>query len=299
MFSQFFGNYLLENNLITKEELREVLNVQEETRVKLGVLAVNLGFMKAVDLEKVHAKQATEDKLFGEIAVEMGFLTEEQLEKVLSAQSKEHHLLAQTLIDKEIMTLSELEKTYQNYKEENELTDEEFEAVKKNNIEKIVDSFLDFGSAEANEFYKDYATLVLKNIVRFISTKFRIKEMKVIEKFDVTWGAYQQAAGSRNLFTAVVAEENEFVDFGSQYADMSFEEVTELVQDSVAEFMNLLNGIFVVNCSDQGIKLDLEPPVPIGNGTFKFSEQAYLISLELEFGDVQFIVSEQLPDIVE
>ena len=297
MFSQFFGNYLLENDLITNEELMEVLDIQEETRVRLGVLAVNMGYMDATAIEKVHAKQAVEDKMFGEIAVEMGFLSEKELEKVLSMQKKEHHLMAQTLIDKDIMTLQELEEAYKGYKKENELSEEEFAALKENNVEKIVDAFLDFGNVEDSHFYKDYTVLLIKNLIRFISSKLRIKGLRESQEYNSSWGAYQQVEGDKKLFTAAVAEEDEFVVFAERYSEMELDGPGELAQDSVAEFINLQNGIFLVNCSDEGIKLEMQPQGSLQNNEIKFKERAYVISLELEFGDVDFIIANEVPDI--
>lgn len=297
MFSQFFGNYLLENDLVTKKELSEVLAAQDKARVKLGVLAVNLGFMAADEIDKVHEKQATEDKLFGELAVELGYLTEDELEEVLSTQKKEHLLMSQTLVDKGFMTLQELEKAIADYKEDNKLTDEEFKALKDNNVEKIVDAFLDFGSVEDDAFYKDYAVLLVNNLVRFISSKLRLKGLEMVNKYEVDWGAYQKIHGDKILFTAAAAQADEFVRFAEIYADMEFEQPDELVCDSVAEFINLQNGIFTVNSSDSGIKLEMKPQSSLENRSFDFLEKAYVISIEFEFGKVDFIMSNEIPKI--
>jgi len=301
MFSQFFGNYLLENDLIAKEELSEVLEVQDKARVKLGVQAVNLGYMAADEIDKVHAKQANQDKLFGEIAVEMEYLTEDELEEVLSAQKKEHLLMAQTLVDKGFMTLQELEKAFEGYKAENQLSEEEFQALKDNNVEKIVDAFLDFGSDDIDSFCKDYTVLLVNNLVRFISTKLRLKGLKMVEECDLDFGAYQVIEGDKTLFTAIRASEDEFISFAKIYADeiyagVEFDEVDELAQDSVAEFINLQNGIFLVNCSEDGIKLDMQPQSAVIDKTFDFSKKAYIISIELEFGDVEFIIANEVPN---
>ena len=291
MFSQFFGNYLLENDLITSEELKEVLNIQDEARVKLGVLAVNMGFMNAEQIKRVHARQTAQDKLFGEIAVELGYLTEEELQKVLSEQKKEHHLMAQTLLDKDIMTLEELEDAYKNYKRDNELTEEEFEALKDNSIEKIVDIYLGFDEKE--EIFKKYTILLIKNLVRFIDSGLRIKNYNETREYSVSRGAYQNITGDKNIFTGVFADDKEFTFFAKKYAGIEIEDTDELVEDSAAEFVNLQNGIFLVNCSDDGIELEMKPQNVLKNQQINFSGDFYVISVEFNFGEVDFILAKE------
>ena len=54
MFTQFFGNYLLNQNLVSPEHLAEALQQQSKTRMKLGVLAINEGLLSAEQVEKAH-----------------------------------------------------------------------------------------------------------------------------------------------------------------------------------------------------------------------------------------------------
>ena len=47
MFTQFFGNYLLSNNLVTCEQLSEALFPKTPHRLKLGTIAINEGLVTA------------------------------------------------------------------------------------------------------------------------------------------------------------------------------------------------------------------------------------------------------------
>ena len=55
MFSQFFGNYLLNKGLVSPEWLDDALSKQKDTRLKRGVLAVDAGIMTAAQVDMVHA----------------------------------------------------------------------------------------------------------------------------------------------------------------------------------------------------------------------------------------------------
>lgn len=54
MFNQYFGNYLLERNIISPEELRQALEEQKSVKVRLGVMAIETGYMNAAQVERVH-----------------------------------------------------------------------------------------------------------------------------------------------------------------------------------------------------------------------------------------------------
>lgn len=299
MFSQFFGSYLLDKQLVTREQLKEVFAVQDATRLKLGVLAVDSGFMKAEDIETVHARQTAVDKKFGELAIEMGFLTKYQLEAILATQKKEHLLMGQTLIDKGFMTLKQLQDTFENYKLDNKLSDEQFKALQDNNVEKIVEAFLKFDTIEENEFYQDYVVLLINNIVRFVCGGISIKGFRKAKKYSVEWSAEQQIKGKKELYTAATMDEETFVKFAEIFSKEKCDGPDELARDCVCEFMNLQNGIFLVNNSNNGVELGMNPPLCRHNASGAFTKDAYIISLELEIGDVEIVMSSEMPVIKE
>ena len=65
MVSSIVGNYLLEKNLITAEQLKDLMKEQQKVRVKLGLIAVAEGLMTQEEADKVNRLQAVMDKRFG------------------------------------------------------------------------------------------------------------------------------------------------------------------------------------------------------------------------------------------
>lgn len=51
MYTQFFGNYLLNNGYITSEQLIKALDIHRNHFVKLGVLAIHGGYMTSTRLK--------------------------------------------------------------------------------------------------------------------------------------------------------------------------------------------------------------------------------------------------------
>ncbi len=257
MFSTFFGNYLLNKGLVSKENLSKVLQVQKEVRLKLGVLAINAGYMNASQVQEVNDLQVRQDRRFGDLAVDRKYITSEQLNDLLKQQKSEHLLLAQALIDENLMTLSEFEKELTSYKIAHSMTDEEFDALKDGNVEIVLNAFLDFNGTENASIYRDYIALLFKNIIRFIDTDVRIEKAEAIESAQYPHIFTQAVSGEIQLSTAFAGSDEVFIAFASKFAEESFTEMDDYAKDAMGEFLNIHNGLFTVNMSISGVELDL------------------------------------------
>lgn len=290
MFTQFFGQYLLNKTYLTPEQLHDGLKYQQNVRLKLGVLAVNAGYMTADDADKVNEAQKKADKRFGELAVEMGYLKEEQVDELLSSQKFGHLLLGQALVDKGYMTLQEFEKAINEYKKDYSISDKQFEAMQKDDIETLVDKFVEFKGCKHENYLKDYLSLFIKNLIRFIDIDASIKEVVKLEEYTEEWVARQNIKGEVSLATFIAAKEQSFIKFASKYAEEELTSVDEMAEASVGEFLNLHNGIFLVNMSNTGIELDMEPQEVYSN--LKLS-RGYVARISLSLGEIDLIIQER------
>ncbi|MPM76024.1 hypothetical protein SDC9_123019 [bioreactor metagenome] len=155
MFTQYFGQYLLNKAYLTPEQLGEGLEYQQNVRLKLGVLAVNAGYISADDADKINEAQKRIDKRFGEIAVDMGYLKEEQVDELLSTQKFGYLLLGQALVDKGYLTLQEFEKAIKEYKRDYSISDKQFEAMQKDDVEEIINRFVEFRDSKNEKVIKE------------------------------------------------------------------------------------------------------------------------------------------------
>lgn len=289
MFTQYFGQYLLNKRYLTPEQLREGLEYQKGTRLKLGVLAVNAGFMTADEADKINEKQKKLDKKFGELAVEMGYLKEEQVEELLSSQRLGHLLLGQTLVDKGHMSLQEFEKAINEYKKDYSISDKEFEAIQKNDVGQLIHSVIKFEGSKKERILKEYLALMTRNLIRFIDSEAVIKDVSKVEEYECKFTAKQQIKGEITLSVFIEADENSFIKFASKYAQEELTSIDEIVKDSVGEYLNLQNGIFLVNMSDEGIDLEMTAQEVYSNIK---EEDIYKVSIELSFGKINLLFKE-------
>ena len=290
MLTQYFGQYLLNKGYLTPEKLHDGLENQKDTRLKLGVLAVNAGYMRADDADKINEAQKRLDKKFGELAVEMGYLKENQVEELLSSQKFEHLILGQSLVDKGYMTLQEFEKAINEYKNDYSISDKEFEAIQKDDVDEIVNIFIKFEGSKNEKALKDYLSLFTRNLIRFIDTRAIIRDVIKLEEYEGKWNARQNIKGKINLSTFIEAEENSFVKFASKYAEEELNTVDEMAEASVGEFLNLHNGIFLVNMSNEGIELEMTPQEVSSN---MMIDNVYKVSIELSFGEINILIKEE------
>ncbi len=290
MFSEFFGNYLLNKGLVDGESLKELLAVKEEVRIKLGVLAINAGYMTAKEIQDINDLQATIDKRFGELAIERGYLTSSQLTSLLKEQKKEHLLLGQVLVDRNFLTLEQFENELNNYKKAYSLSDEQFEALKDGNAEEIINVFLKFDKAIDDKVYKDFSSLFFKNIIRFIDNGVRIETAEEVEEGRYEWIFYQEVKGEIELFTAIAGKEKPLLGLAGKFAKENFNLMDDYAQDAIGEFLNLNNGLFLVNMSDRGIELNLSIQKTDKNKKITGLKNAYGITYYLPFGEFDLLV---------
>jgi hypothetical protein len=290
VFTQYFGQYLLNKGYLNLEQLHDGLEHQKETRLKLGVLAVNSGYMSADEADKVNEAQKRLDKRFGELAVDMGYLKQDQVEELLSSQKFGHLLLGQALVDKGYMTLQEFEKAINEYKKDYSISDNGFEAIQRDDVDEMVNTFIKFEGSKNEKLLKGYLALFTRNIIRFIDTEAIISEVAKLEEYECKFTAKQDIKGEINLTTFIEAEENSFIKFASKYAEEELSSVDEMVEASVGEFLNLHNGIFAVNMSNEGLDLEMTPQEVYSN---IMVQNVCKVSVDLSFGKISVLIKEE------
>lgn len=291
MYAQFFGNFLLNSKIITPQQLAEAIELKKTTRLKLGVLAINAGYMNSEQVESVHKMQQRVDKRIGDIAVELGYMTTEQVDNLLSAQKTGYLLLGQALVDKGYMSNSQFEAAINEYKSKYKVSDKDLSGEHSESIKNLITEFYHFGAAEGDEACTEYATLMFKNIVRFIGDDFTPLEVSIATNFKCENIVTQNIEGKISFFTALEANDDAFVGFASRFAEEQLEPNTEMTDAAMGEFLNLQNGLFTVNMSnDKEIELELTPQVTEKNISLSLEASVFCVPLVFPFGTINFII---------
>ena len=291
MFAQFFGSYLLSRNAVSPEDLTAAITMLADTHIKLGTLAMQMGYMTADEVDEVTFLQTREDKRFGEIAIEKGYLREEQVDELLAVQSPDYLILGQTLIDMGVLSNSDLELLISEYEIFNEIDDLSLENQSK--TDRLIRNFFTFYGKELTDYALMYINLIFNNLVRFIGSDFTpLNPISCSEEHDIHFCVRQEVHGEVDCYSRIDMDEDTAIAFASRYAKMEFTEMDEYVKASVDDFLNLHNGLFLVNMSNAySMELSLTPPVAEEGNSVKLPEGSFVIPIIYPFGTVHIIVS--------
>lgn len=290
MYTQFFGNFILNKGVITPEQLIDAISYQKATHLKLGTLAIHYGYMKASEVESIHIMQTHVDKRFGELAIEQGYLSSEQVDELLTSQKPNYLLFGQILIDRKYITNEQFEELLAEYQAQFKIQDIDFIHATQDKYSDLIKSFYNFpGTEEQKEKFVNYLNLFFSNLLRFIGEDFTPLHAATFPEYPINFCVSQDIKGSFCATSALDMNHATAIAFASRYADESFEEFDEYVSASIEDFLNLHNGLFTVNMSnDFDIELSLNPP-EIKNERILTYSSMYLVPIIFPFGTMNLI----------
>lgn len=257
MFTNIFGNYLVRRNIITGDEFLSIKMQIDKTRVKLGLIAVSEKLMTEKQADDINYKQQIMDKKFGDIAVEMGLLSEVQVERLLALQGNEYMRFCQSAVDKEILTLEQIESALDYYKKENGFTSSDMEAIKSGDVDRVLPLFL---PEIPDGPYIDLLAVTFRCINRLASEDISIKRGYTTSSYRTGAVAMQEIVGDYNVMTAFSGDDKGILAIAEAFAKEFFDEVDINALDSVGEFINISDGLFATAKSQEGMELNLMPP---------------------------------------
>lgn len=192
MFGQLFGKHLVKKGILTEGEYRDAVAEHLGRRVKIGTIAIAEGLLTQEQVIEIHRQQRQFDKLFGDIAIENGFLTQEQVDKMLAKQGSPYLQFLEVLLETGKITISEMEQEFIAFQKENGFSDEDMQALKKDDFERLVPIY----AFSSKPYVTDLATLVLRNINRFVTRDFYIGKIEHVGRMDYKCLAGQELVGA-------------------------------------------------------------------------------------------------------
>ena len=279
MYAQFFGNYLLSKRAVSSEQLIKAIEEQHTKHTKIGTLAVHMNYMNASQVNSILIRQTHENKRFGELAIEEGYLTKEQVDILLHKQMPIYLQIGQGLVDTLITS----------YQEENELSQLDTAYEQQENLQSLIQNLLLISVTNIPNFLLQYLTLLFNNLIRFIGEDFTPLNPMMCSEYVADHCSAQIINGEFSLTSYLDLDEESAIAFASRYVQEDFQNYDEYVQASIEDFLNLHNGLFNVNISNEkSIELELEPPVSLENTYISSSSKMILMPIIYPFGTLNF-----------
>ncbi len=249
MAVKFFGQFLVEKGAVTRTALLQAIDLQEKTNLKFGEMVVEMGLMSTVDIAKVHHAQRTEDLQFGDMAVKLGFLTEDQVQQVLTRQRNNHLYIGEALVKVDALSPTELE----NYLKE----------FKQDQVAYIAEKVEIPSGVPHQPIWEMVADLTYKMLTRVANLSFRTGPCTVVEKLPsrpiIAEMGFSGSVSARYLLSVSDNARN-LVAKAILDEDSVENEPTEVLDDSVKEFINIVCGNIAAKAAQKGHTIDIDPP---------------------------------------
>lgn len=280
MAVKFLGQYLLEQGLLSREQLLEALEAQRQCSPMLGELAVEAGMIDARQAQAINDRQRREDKRFGDIAIELGCLDAAQVERLLALQKSRRKLFGEILIERGMIRPEQLEQALAAQKAERASAEDGFrKALAGHPIEREVGLVIDACN---------------KQFLRIL--KARSQFAAVLPKAEAAAGrisACIEIEAGRPLRIGIAADAATTRRIGCAFMRIAPERCdTELAQDALGELLNVVMGYVVRDALAEDESYTPSPPdFETGlEGLTARSAHALVLAMTSELGDYALAV---------
>lgn len=287
MFSQLFGNYLVDKEVISPEDYQAAIEKQLDVRVKLGTIAVAEGLLTENQVQALNKLQMQFDKRFGDLAVEKGLLSGEQVQQLLKKQGNPYMQFLQVLLESGKVSVSQMDAHISSFQKEKGFSDADMTALKNDDFDALIPIF----AFSSKPFVTEIAGLVMRNLNRFVTRDFYIGQIRHVDQLEYRYLAGQRTTGDYDLYLAFAEEEDKggFAALASGFARDEFDEVDADVYDAICEFVNCNSGLFASDASNRGINMDMEPTFAYENQVVK--GKVYALPVYIENHKLQLLIA--------
>ncbi|MBR1760803.1 MAG: chemotaxis protein CheX [Schwartzia sp.] len=279
MNSLYFAQFLVNEGTLDSQEVKELLRQCEETEPGLAVVALAEG---AVSASKLAELMPFEKDAFPHLAVAEGLLFASQVEKLQEVRATDGLKLAQALLDSGKMDFVELGRQMAACgAAEGSPIKDAVRRLAEDNEEPAAES----------ETYAEFTELFMRSLMRFMDTSAVIdfSEPECGGMY-ATHTVSQRLTGSVSFVSGIYASDKIFVEMAQRYSREMIDEADEMAEDSVAEFLNVVNGLFVVDLGKRDFDLDLETP-RIGKNTHPMGSHQLRLCVDTGFGAFALVLA--------
>jgi CheY-specific phosphatase CheX len=282
---QFFGEFLIERWIITREQLLEALELQEYRNQKFGSLAVRKGYLTEEEVAVINDYQRKEDMRFGDVAVMLGLLTPDQAQEIITYQKNNYLYLGEALIELGHVT--------------EDVMDRELSIFREEQAPYGVDDLMASGEVVGEELVPVCLELTSKMFARMIGIGLKIGEGILNTTSRQDTGVYHLSVSmpitGKIPIHFVLSVSDELATMIATYmlGEDVKNEPLEVIEDSVKEFHNVVCGNVVAKLAKRGATFTLGLPEVLGAlpiASDGFSVLVFPINVSQGAMDIRFLI---------
>lgn len=252
MAVKFFGQFLVENNLVSREALLGAIELQEQKNLKFGEMAISTGYVTREEIERAHNAQLSHDLKLGDLLVEMGILTLNQLNDIVTRQQNTHLYIGEALVQLGAISSDQLQEYLAAFKK-----DQAPFAAERIELPACVSDGL---------VWEMVADLTYKMITRVVGLPFRPGKCRTLETVDSNFmmAAMDLVGDVEARYVISVSERIQKEIAKAILREESVDaEPVEVLEDTVMEFVNVVCGNVAAKASQMGKIMNINPPVAL------------------------------------
>jgi CheY-specific phosphatase CheX len=252
MAVKFFGQFLVENSIVSREALLNAIELQEQKNLKFGEMAISTGYVTKEEIDHAHNAQMTRDMKLGDLLVEMGILTLKQLHDIVTRQQNTHLYIGEALVQVGALSSDQLQ--------------QHLDAFKKDQAQYVSERIeLPAGVADGL-VWEMVADLTYKMITRVLGLPFRAGKCRTIGAVDSNFmmAAMDLIGDVEARYIISVSEGIQKEVAKAILREESVDsETVEVLEDTVMEFVNVVCGNVAAKASQMGKVMNINPPVAL------------------------------------
>lgn len=149
----------------------------------------------------------------------------------------------------------------------------------------------------SDEFTEAYIKKLLENIILYVDSSISLGQIVFTDTYRLEQEISQEIIGVPAAYSAMDGNIKVLTTFAESYANIGITEYDSLCQDALMDFMNLHNGLFIVELSQNKI-CELSLSVPKQNGFHRLSStdiagKITVIPVNFKYGTINFILSKK------
>ncbi|MFZ2948880.1 MAG: chemotaxis protein CheX [Desulfuromonadaceae bacterium] len=252
MAVKFFGQFLVEQGIVTSDALLSAINLQDRNNLKFGEMAVAMGLITPTDIQRAHNAQMSRDMRLGDLLVEMGLLTLDQMNDIVTRQNNTHMYIGEALVQVGALTPEGLQK--------------QLDAFKADQAGYVSNSIELPAASAGNSIWEMTADLTHKMITRVLGLQFRPGKCTVATAIPSNFmlAAIDLNGDVEARYLISVSEDLQKSIARAILSETSVDhEPPEVLEDTVMEFANVVCGNIAAKASQMGVIITINPPVSI------------------------------------
>lgn len=275
MLNRLFGNYLVEKQLLTQNQLDDLLPVKKDFKAEVETIAVINKVITSAAAQEILERIDKSNERFGETAIEDGYLTDEKLDQILTYQSNTFMKFIQVLINANLISLDQINPALDDFQQLGGYSDAQISALIHDDLEQCINIFVPLKSEQLKEFV---LTLV-QTIRRLIDCDAYLDKAYTAHSLQLDRYACQTIVGDMHIRVYISAADNGLLAIANYFTGDTYEAVDEDALDNVGEFINCVNGLFATNLSYDDVSVDMNSPEYSLDGPFISNEKLYVIPI--------------------